>query len=347
LELLDDWPMPSLGVHCVVVELSPDQDLTEIVARLNVDRRVAWAQPVQRFHTVAQAQLTASADTELRWRNLDALHGIATGKHVTIAQIDTGVDLRHPDLVGQWSEARDFVSGTGFVAELHGTAVAGVMVAHPHTRVGIVGIAPGARVMALRACWEGAPADAAACSSFSLAKALQYAMSRDVQLINLSLTGPHDVLLARLIDRATSQGIAVIAASEDGASTPGFPANHPGVIAVASRPAPGGAYPTLLAPGEDILTTTPNATWGFQSGASFSAAHVTGLSALLLEISPGLTPARIEELLRRTGTSPGGQPATALVDPCAAFTVLMGRGQTTRCSRFAEALDRSQPAERH
>jgi subtilisin family serine protease len=258
---------------------------------------------------------------------------------VTIAQIDTGVDLRHPDLAGQFAEARDFVTGNGFVAELHGTAVAGVMVAHPDANVGLVGVAPGARVIPLRACWETGDSDAAACSSFSLAKALQYSMRRDVQLINLSLTGPHDVLLGRLIDRATAQGIAVIAAAEDDASSPGFPASHPGVIAVGSHASSGGQR-TLLAPGDDVLTTTPNATWGFESGASFSAAHVTGLSALLLEISPDLTPRRIEDILRRTGTRPGGTSTEALVDPCAALTALRGRGETARCSPLAEAVDR-------
>ena len=197
--------------------------------------------------------------------------------------------------------------------------------------------------MLLRACWETGEVDAAACNSFSLAKALQYAMRRDVQLINLSLTGPHDILLGRLIDRATAQGIAVIAAADDGGTSSGFPANHPGVIAVGSRASPRGQR-TLLAPGYDVLTTTPNATWGFQSGASFSAAHVTGLSALLLEVSPDLTPKRIEEVLRRTGTSPGSTSAEALVDPCAALTALRGRGESVRCSPLAEAADRSNPA---
>jgi len=343
LELLDDWPMPSLRVHCVVAQLSSGQDLDEVLAHLNVDPRVLWAQPMQRFHTVAQAQPAEREAAGARWRHLEVLHNIATGRRVTIAQIDTGVDLNHPDLAGQFTEARDFVTGNGFVPELHGTAVAGVMVARPDTNIGLVGIAPGARVMLLRACWETGEVDAAACNSFSLAKALQYAMRRDVQLINLSLTGPHDILLGRLIDRATAQGIAIIAAADDGGTSSGFPANHPGVIAVGSRASPRGQR-TLLAPGQDVLTTTPNATWGFQSGASFSAAHVTGLSALLLEVSPDLTPKRIEEVLRRTGANPGGISAEALVDPCAALTALRGQGESVRCSPLAEAVDRSNPA---
>ena len=78
------------------------------------------------------------------------MHRIATGKGVTVAVVDTRVDGRHPDLVGQVIVNQDFVVGHPAAAESHGTGVAGVIAAKADNDVGIVGIAPGARSLARR-----------------------------------------------------------------------------------------------------------------------------------------------------------------------------------------------------
>jgi subtilisin family serine protease len=225
--------------------------------------------------------------------------------------------------------AQDFVADGGG-AELHGTAVAGVIVARSDPAVGLVGVAPGARLLPLRACWE-ITRDGAVCSSFTLAKALQYALRHDVRVINLSLTGPHDLLLARLIDRAVAHGIVVVAAAQDEAADPGFPASQAEVIAVLARPPPVATRKELLAPGVEVLTTTPQATFGFMSGSSFAAAHVSGLAALLLEASPRSTPAQVNALLERTGSAVAASAGVALVHPCAALMAFISEGALPRC----------------
>src|SRR5206468_548036 len=98
------------------------------------------------------------------------------------------------------------------VAELHGTAVAGIIGARADNSVGIVGVAPEAGLMALRACWQAPPDESAAvCSSFTLAKALQFAIDNNAKVINLSLGGPPYAaaeiagLVALLIDLAPEQ----------------------------------------------------------------------------------------------------------------------------------------------
>ncbi|HZP88943.1 MAG TPA: hypothetical protein VFB54_19185 [Burkholderiales bacterium] len=78
------------------------------------------------------------------------------------------------------------------------------------------------------------------------------ASAHEVRVLNLSLSGPRDRLLERLVDRAVADGIIVVAAADDDG---GFPAAHPGVIGVADRKSSG----TLSAPGTDLLTATPNA----------------------------------------------------------------------------------------
>jgi subtilisin family serine protease len=242
---------------------------------------------------------------------------------VTIAQIDTGVDLRHPVLSGQWSGPRNFVDQREFPPEMHGTAVAGVTVARADAKTGLVGVSPGARVIPLRGCWEAGP-DGAVCSTFTLAKALQHALRESPRVINLSITGPRDRLLETLIDHALDRGIVVVAAGDESGG-PGFPASHPRVLAVYGSMPPISSRAMLQAPSQDILTSTPNRTFGFVSGTSFSAAHVSGLTALLLELAPQLTPAQVEALLQSTAASHMNGSKVARIDPCAALSAVAPR----------------------
>jgi subtilisin family serine protease len=331
LHIVDDWPMPSLGVHCVVAGMEPGQDAQRLLTALNSDQRVAWAQPLQRYRTLARtAAPAADAAAQPSW-DLSGLHAIATGRGVIVAQVDTGVDLGHPNLTGQWLAPRDFVGPGGFDAELHGTAVAGLIVAHASAKLEGMGVAPGARLMPLRACWQVDPS-AAECSSFTLGKALQHAVREHVQIINLSLAGPPDLLLGRLVDRALEQGAVVVAAADESGAGPGFPAEHPGVIAVAGGPV-AGLERTVQAPSRDLLTTVPDAAFGFMSGSSFAAAQVAGLTALLLERSPHLGPARVHAVLTAAST-PGAQAGGATpVDPCTALLAVISDRRAPTCGR--------------
>jgi subtilisin family serine protease len=94
----------------------------------------------------------------------------ATGRKVTVAVVDSGIESNHPDLAGQVAVEENFVDGQKYVAELHGTAVAGVIAARAGNGVGIEGVAPDARLLALRACWQAG--SATRCNSFTLAKAI-------------------------------------------------------------------------------------------------------------------------------------------------------------------------------
>ena len=127
-----------------------------------------------------------------------------------------------------------------------------------------------------------------------------------VVVLNLSLTGPHDPLLARLIEKAVQKGMIIIASQADrNDSKSGFPAQQPGVIAVRSThntimPSShdSDAF-TISAPGQEILTTLPKGTYDFVSGNSLATAHVSGLTALLLQINRNLTHQEISKLLEK------------------------------------------------
>jgi subtilisin family serine protease len=256
--------------------------------------------------------------------------------------VDTGVEARHPDLQGSVVKTANFVEGgeRTFALDRHGTAVVGVIAARAGNDVGIAGIAPEAEIVAAKACWHRtAGAEDALCSSWTLAKAVDFAILERVHVVNLSLAGPPDPLLGRLIVKAVGErAITVVAAvMEAGEQAPGFPASLPAVIAVLASDHQGriGAvarvtrHPLLAAPGIEILTTVPRDTYDFLSGSSLAAAHVSGIAALLLERSPRLAPAQVRDLLLATAhpvTESAGLagPGLGLVDACAALAKLIG-----------------------
>ena len=305
LALVDDWPLPLLGVDCYVMALPAQAEAGPVMAALARDRRVAGVEPMQTFRAQGHDDPLYPVQPAAQAWQLAELHALARGRGVLVALIDSGVDAGHPDLAGQVLVLRNFVDAGPVPAESHGTFVAGIIAARADNGIGIAGIAPGARLLALRACWQAGP-DATLCDSLSLAKALHFAIEERAALINLSLGGPPDRLLARLLDAALARGIGVVAAVEPGRAGGGFPAAHPGVVAVAAEPPmPAGA---LLAPGRDVPTTAPGAGWTLVSGSSYAAAHVSGLLALMRELAGAVAPMAL--VLR---------PAGSMIDACASL----------------------------
>lgn len=327
MQLMEDWAMPALNVDCYRMRLAAGQDPVQVLAAVSRDSRVAWAQAIQEFSARGGASGT-SGDPLYRvqpaaapWQ-LDKVRKAATGRKVLVAVIDSGVEASHPDLAGQVSVQENFVDGQSYVAEEHGTAVAGVIAARADNGVGIAGVAPEARLMALRACWQAE--GATRCNSFTLAKAINFALLHNAQVINLSLSGPQDRLLQQLVGVAQARGIRVVGAIDPARGDGGFPANSPGVFAVAADDAPnqaGQSGQTLLAPGRDIPTTMPGARWGMVSGSSYAAAHVSGMLALIGELRPQLAGDRLREGIVR---SSGRAPLTG-IDLCATIMRITGK----------------------
>lgn len=349
------WKMETLDEVCIVYGLYPGESLQRTVLRLAADPRVASAQVVQTFEVLAERRAVPAGDPYAHLQHgaaamrFDLAHRWATGRGVTVAVVDTGVDVGHPDLAGRVARADNFVDRgeRSFTRDVHGTAVAGVVAAVAGNGVGIAGVAPEARLHALKACWplageDGGAGDRAVCDSYTLAQAVDLAVTAGAHVLNLSLSGPRDALLARLIARAVERGVAVVAAVDEARDDLGFPASLPGVIAVRAAPREGstvvaahaaGDERVLQAPGVDVLSTVPGGGYDFFSGSSVAAAHVSGLAALLLERRPRLTPA---ELAARLAAARGPGP-TATLDACLAVADLAG---TTQSCATADQLAR-------
>jgi subtilisin family serine protease len=349
LRTLFAWSMQSLGERCIVFEAPDDRPIEALLRRLASDPRVELAQPVQRFAT--QGAHTPSLQVPLQHSaqvlHLAQAHRWATGKGVRIAVIDTGVDVEHPQLRGQIVKIGNFVELGGradpsFNSDIHGTAVAGVIAAALNSDLGLVGVAPQAQVFALKACWQEHPgAREAVCDSYTLSKAIDFAITQGAQVLNFSLAGPPDPMIAKLVAAALARGIVVVAADgPDPARS--FPATQRGVLGVAGSddlqgrlrfPARRLAAGTLAAPGVDILTTVPHGHYDFFSGSSFAAAQVSGVVALLLEREPKLTPVQVAALFHRTAhiiPASSGDPAASIdqIDACAALAASLGGGCT-------------------
>jgi hypothetical protein len=320
LELVDAWPMPALELYCFVLLAPSAESVAPLIDTIARDADVESVQRMQVFHTLAHDDpLYPLQPSASQWHLAD-LHRIATGRNVRVAQIDTAVAGEHPDLRGRVALEHDF-TGVPMDPGVHGTAVAGIIAARADNGIGIAGIAPGAKLMALRACREGGDGTQAACTTFALAQALQFALENDAQIINLSLGGPRDRLLERLLDAALARNIVIVAAADESVAGGAFPASHPGVLAVAAHDARALPAGTVLAPGDDVPTTLPGDRWGFVTGSSFAAAHVSGAVALLIERSPALRASAIRRALQPSGGDDPGHAHTAMaVDMCAALS---------------------------
>jgi hypothetical protein len=283
LKFVDGWPMPMIGVDCFIMAVPDGRSTTAAAEELSHDRKVAWAEPVEMYHTQSASAspndpLYAAQPAARDW-DLADLHRVATGRGIKVAVIDSGIQADHPDLAGQLMVNRNFVAGQSEVAEDHGTGVAGVIAAKSDNGIGISGVAPGARLLGLRACWQ--KAGGTVCDGLSLAKAIYFAVQEKADIINLSLSGPDGRLLRTLLDAALDRGSIVVTAYDASKPDGGFPASVPGVIAVSDRSLAHSSAHVYTAPGHDVPTTQPGGRWYLVNGSSFSAAHVSGLAALV------------------------------------------------------------------
>lgn len=331
---LEGWPIKSLGLYCIVLQPADGSDRTTLLKQLAADDRVRLAEPLRSFSVYADPPSAAQhyndpyVDLERGFIAIDAAgaHAYSQGKGVDVAVVDTGVDIRHPDLRGQIRGVYNEVNedAEAFDGDHHGTEVAGIIAAIANNHVGIVGMAPQATLSIYKACWyPREPGAGASCNSFTLLKALAAVLQNtDARVVNLSLGGPADPLLSMLLEQLLKQDRIVVAAMPPDGDLGGFPDTTPGVIVVRTSGTSNAPSGVLSAPGRDILTTQPDGGYDFSSGSSMAAAHVSGIAALLVSLAPGLDGRAIHDLLLRSSKLVDG---TLEVNAAAAVAALHDR----------------------
>jgi len=307
---------------------------------LTADPRVTLAQPDMVYDTSQRAQAPADLVYGPHLIGVDLVQSISRGDGVRVGVIDTGIDTGDADLRQRVAEYSD-VTGTGWTPDAHGSLVAGVIAADSTSGSGLAGVAPGAKLVGVKACVaESSQGAAARCWSSTLARGIDAATQKNVRIINLSVGGPADSLLARMVGAAMTKGIAVVsAAGNDGPSgRPSYPAAFKGVIAVTAVDAAAHIYPratqgtyvSLAAPGVDILSTGSGGRTQAFSGTSAATAFVSGAVALLLQQRPNLSLPDLRTLLQQTAkrlgpTAPNTEFGYGLLDVCRAMVKLDDR----------------------
>ena len=311
------------------------------VARVSLDRP-------QRLPDV-----TASVPTAAPW-NLSSTGAPSlwklgfTGAGVVVANMDTGVDLQHPDLGQRWRGDSDSWfdpydhTTQPFDVLGHGTQTMGVMIGGDASGEPI-GMAPGATWIAARIYDSNGQTTPSV-----IHQAFQWLLDPDgnpstddaPNIVNASwgdaIAGACDAEFEADLDAMRSAGILVVFSAGNAGPAPGTglsPANNPGAFAAGALDSSGnvasfssrgpstctgGVFPDLVAPGVGVLTSDLTrggvAQYASVTGTSFSAPHVAGAAALLLGAEPTLAPADIEDLLlgsaRDLGT-PGPDPPRA------------------------------------
>lgn len=317
--------LPALDAY--LVDWTDGRPADAVEAALALDPAVDFVNPNQTVRTPEVAfsgriykWATAAPGTGTeQWAatalGLDAAHAVTTGAGITVAVVDTGIDLADPTFAGVVAAGTDFVdgdsvpsddrngideNGNGEIDEAagHGTFVAGLV----HL------VAPSARLMPVRVLDSDGNTD-----TFTLATAMVWAADHGADVVNLSLgQSGSSTLLKDAVDHLWDRGVlAVGAAGNEGRSRDSFPGaakcaidvTSTGRTDVISEFASTSSNIDVAAPGEDLVSNFPfsGTGWASWSGTSMSAPLVAGEVALLRSMRPDLNLGTIARVVVRSG----------------------------------------------
>jgi hypothetical protein len=228
------------------------------------------------------------------------------GDGVRIGLIDTAINAEHPALKDHHLDVirLDHDTALPVSGRQHGTAIASLLLGSPESRA--PGVLPGSEVVAVDAFHRAAAHDTRA-DAFDLVRALDILAERDVQAINMSLSGPPNELLEQAIARLHARKIVLVAAAGNKGpyGKPLYPAAYGDVIAVTAidrskavyRHANHGDYIDFAAPGVDVWAAASVSGARRKTGTSFAAPFVTAVAAVIAAQKPEKSPAEIQQAM--------------------------------------------------
>lgn len=240
---------------------------------------------------------------------------------VTIAIIDTGIDIHHPDLKDKIVPGYNAVKPGEPVLDTrgHGTHCAGIAAAAVHNGEGVVGVGGNVSLMPVKVIDAGT-------TDAVIADGVIWAADHGAHVASMSIgLYRRSPVFERALQYALDKGVTLVASAGNNSAqnhptdNPHLPSTHPGVIEVAATDANDqkaafsnwGDTVSVAAPGVKVLSTLPGGQYGLKSGTSMAAPHVAGLAALILSKHPGLKPAQVKQLIEQSAKdlgAPGFDP---------------------------------------
>lgn len=229
---------------------------------------------------------------------------------VTVAVVDSGVQLNHPELApvlvsGYNSASKTAQADGGDVSDIsnisHGTAVAGCIGAIGNNGIGVAGMGWDLRIMPIRATNEGSGSAVLS----SVLAGVRWAADHGARVINVSYSGVSSSSVQTTGAYVRDRGGILVWASGNNGSVLGAASDWPDVVIVGAidkndqRPTWGNYGPALdvVAPGVSILTTNKGSQYGYHEGTSFAAPLVAGLLGLSWSIEPTLSRSEMMSML--------------------------------------------------
>jgi len=284
--------LPGMGMWLADVAAPSSFDITEarqgVIDVVGSDRA-----EVDLNHIYTAGTTITSTHAGVAPRNALAFPDDTRDLPLRMGMIDSAVDLTHPSLAKSRVESRSFVNPSAKTPNFHGTAIASIIAGNTPD---YLGLAPNAELFAADV-FEEDPREGEIASTLSLIKALDWLISSQVDVVNISLAGPPNRLLESALKRVAERGILIVAAAGNGGpgAEPMYPAAYPEVVAITAvdsrgrvfRLANRGAYLDLAAPGVDLLHARAGGGYASSSGTSFAVPFAATAAARMLKLHPG------------------------------------------------------------
>ncbi|WP_199616819.1 S8 family peptidase [Paenibacillus alkalitolerans] len=228
-----------------------------------------------------------------------------TLKPVTVAVVDTGVDLEHPDLKERIVAGKNIVNPSKPPKDDngHGTAVAGVIAAVSGNGQGIAGIAPNVRIMPVKSIESDGQGE-----EENLGEGIRYAVDNGADIVVLSSgLNVYSTYLLEIVSYAEKKGVLLVAAAGNEGKPVKYPAAYRTVLAVGGASTMNeykassnfGPEVDLIAPWY-VYTTANGGGYVYKEGTSMAAPQAAAVAALMLGVEPDLKPEQIRQRLMQS-----------------------------------------------
>jgi serine protease len=305
--------IPSLGYD--IVKLAKGQKISDLLAFYAKQPGVTSVSPSVTYKSFATGDPKSAQMYHLNYLNINKALELAGEHEVTVAVIDTGMDLKHAELKNQVLPPYSVMNPASQpILDVHGTHVAGIIAAEQNNGIGGHGVNPKAKILPIDVFSGGFYT-----SDYTIAEGILYAISKKVDVINMSLGGSQESpILEEAVKKAVEAGITIVAAAGNNyGESISYPAAYEGVIAVSATNQADelaefssyGSFVDIAAPGEAVYNSVfdpyKGSSFAYLSGTSMATPVVAGVASLLLSKYPDLKPFEVEAILKMTATDMG------------------------------------------